>query len=318
MQHVTPALLKRYFKGQCTAEEKALVEQWLSSGVGDAPEEHSTFTGVDREVLKDQLWQQVQPVLQGKRQLPYPLMLKVAASLLFIISAGWFVSRHWFGLNTPVQPLLADYKVVKAERGKKVRLRLADGTIVHLNAGSELSMPEEFADTARTILLTGEAYLEVAKDPSRPFTVITHGTFVRVLGTVFNVRAYPEEDMTTITVEEGKVRVSDDAGHYTLLTSNQTATYSLQHKTLLTQNVQSGNYTAWCTGTLIFNNEPLSAIAPTLERWYDVDVEIRNKTLSAYRFTGRYKSPALSVLVRDMSTVMKFNYTLDEKHLIIY
>lgn len=321
MQDITPELLRRYFKKQCTPQEEEWVSGWLNGNNGTLPDDApDVFTDIDKTELRQQIWQTVRPAdIHKPEKQPYRSMLPgLAASVLLLIMAGsvFYILQKSASTVTQQQSRV-EYQTIKAGRGKKIMLTLADGTRVHLNSESELIVPRSFSDTARTIHLLGEAFLEVAKDASRPFTVITPGVTVRVLGTVFNVRAYPDEALTRVTVQEGKVRMFNTAGHSTLLTRNQTAAASAE-STLNLQHIDADYYTAWHLHKLVFRDQPLSDIALTLQRWYNIRVLVNNSSLANHRFTGSFDNPGLDDLMKNMSAVAQFNYTLNEKQLIIY
>jgi transmembrane sensor len=324
MENITPELLEKYFKGLCTPEEAARVTQALSGKHAPPPLPHDAevFQGIDKRALRDDIWKHVQPSTQTKKT-PHRwlLPLQIAASLLVIAAAAgiFFYQYHSAFVTIETQPVLAAHHVIQAAAGEKVRLTLPDGTIVHLNSGSTLTVPEKFTDTARIVRLAGEAYLEVAKDASRPFSVLTSRTTVRVLGTVFNVKAYPEEARTTVTVEEGKVRVSDTAGHHILLMRDQRVTCIPNGNSLAAECVYAANYTAWRHGTLVFKDQTLSEVVTILERWYNVPVVIQNNKIAAHHFTGRFNNnPALADVIKELSTVMQCRYDLNDKRLILY
>lgn len=320
MENITPELLEKYFKGLCTPEETARVVRALSGKNAPPPltDDQEVFQGIDKRALRDEMWKHVQPSAHTKTSTHRWLPLQLAASFLLIAAAVGIFYRSAF-IPTDTQPTLAASHVIRAAPGEKIHLTLPDGTIVHLNSGSTLTVPEKFTDTARIVHLSGEAYLEVAKDATRPFSVLTSRTTVRVLGTIFNVKAYPEDVHTTITVEEGKVRVSDAAGHQVLLTRDQGVTCIPNGKPLSVYAVYAANYTAWRHGTLIFKDQSLSEVASILERWYNVSVLIQNKKIASYHFTGRFNNnPALADVMKELSTVMQCRYDLNDKRLILY
>jgi ferric-dicitrate binding protein FerR (iron transport regulator) len=322
MENITPELLEKYFKGLCTPAEEARVIQALASknAPPPLPDDNEVFHGLDKRALHDDLWKQVQPSTQSKKSTHRWLPLQIAASLLLLAATVGVLYQYRTTLvPTDTQPTLAASRIVQAARGEKIRLTLPDGTIVQLNSGSTLTIPEQFTDTARIVHLSGEAYLEVAKDATRPFSVLTSRTTVRVLGTVFNVKAYPDDTSTTVTVEEGSVRVSDAAGYHVLLTRDQGVVCIPNGKPLSVQTVYAANHTTWRHGTLVFKDQSLSEIATVLARWYNVPVLIQNKKLATHRFTGKFNNnPALAAVLKELSTVMQCQYDLDDKRLILY
>lgn len=156
-------------------------------------------------------------------------------------------------------------------RGGQYRVRLSDGTKVWLNAASKLEYPVVFEGNERLVSLSGEAYFEVEADVQRPFFVMVDGMKVQVLGTKFNVNAYPEERQFTTTLLEGAVRVSSSKGQITLKPGQETA-YSPKTNGLKQYEGDTESAVAWKNGIITFKNDELSAVMRDLGRWYDVDV----------------------------------------------
>lgn len=171
-------------------------------------------------------------------------------------------------------------------RGGEYCLRLDDGTRVWLNARTTLKFPAAFCRGVRRVELTGEAYFEVAKDKSRPFIVATDRGDVRVYGTQFNVRAYPEEPQASTTLVSGSVGV-DVSGRTYMLTPGEQAVVSTADVTV--RRVNTAEYCAWHTGRFVFENRQLKDILGQLSDWYDVDFEYTDPELGSLHFTGNLK-----------------------------
>jgi transmembrane sensor len=318
MQPITPELLKKYFNGQCSPEEELQVKQWIHSGGGDlSGDDDEVFEGIDKSELKEAIWTPVRPTGSGRRERSW--LLRVAAvwfALLSIVGAGYY---YWTSLKDEVLAVPVSYKTIETLHGKKMKLALADGTSIYLNAGSVLRVPERFGPADRTVYLTGEAFLEVAKDSLKPFMVVTPHITVRVLGTVFNVRSYSSDGLTRVAVQEGKVRVADSTGQSVLLVKDQAAEYLQKTRSFNTGMASVEDDAAWHTGMMVFKDEPLHRIAATLERWYDIRVDIKDRQLGERRFSGSYgPNPTLHILLKDLSVVMQFNYKLDGKRVVLY
>ncbi|RYY55086.1 MAG: FecR family protein [Chitinophagaceae bacterium] len=156
-------------------------------------------------------------------------------------------------------------------RGGQYQLTLADGTKVWMNAGSSLRYPTAFTTANRIVELMGEAYFEVAKNPSRPFLVKVHDMEVKVLGTHFNVMAYSNEKNIRTTLLEGSVDVSK-AGTATRLKPGQQAQMAAGKGVQVVNNVDLDEVVAWKNGYFQFNRAGLDVIMRQVERWYDVDI----------------------------------------------
>lgn len=179
----------------------------------------------------------------------------------------------------------AGYNTITVPRGGEYRLVLADGSVVWLNSDSELKFPAVFSEAQRKVVLKGEAYFDVAKNPSHPFIVQVADMEVKVLGTQFNVNAYREDGVFQTTLVCGRVRVSH-IGHddEVVLAPDQQALLKDGH--LAVRHVDASAYTAWRNGKFYFEAETLLEIAAQLERWYNVDFFFTREELKYYEFTG--------------------------------
>ncbi|WP_316839368.1 FecR family protein [Pedobacter gandavensis] len=169
-----------------------------------------------------------------------------------------------------------EYNTIETPRGGQYQINLPDGSKVWLNAESKLKFPITFAgQQQRKVELTGEAYFEVSKLKEQgirmPFVVASRGQEIEVLGTHFNVNAYPDDDYTKTTLLEGAVRVSRLVNPQSArLIPGQQASLSATSLTL--KNVDTEQAVAWKNGQFIFNNVPLLQVMKDVSRWYDVDV----------------------------------------------
>eukprot|EP01133_Synstelium_polycarpum_P002839 gene2839-3261_t len=165
------------------------------------------------------------------------------------------------------------YNTIETPMGGQYQVILADGTKVWLNAGSSLKYPLAFAGTLRKVELKGEGYFEVAKDKKRPFQVKTEHQLVEVLGTHFNVNAYPDEEEARTTLVEGSVKVSSgqDPEHYSaLLKPGQEC--KLGKGKLLVQQADVEEALAWKNGYFVFDDVDLKTALRKIGRWYNVEV----------------------------------------------
>lgn len=170
-------------------------------------------------------------------------------------------------------------------RGAENKVILADGTIVHLNAASELTYPIQFQGKERQVKLQGEAYFEVKHDPSHPFIVNTPFGKVEVLGTSFNVNAYSDHDACRTTLVKGKVQIITHAQQKLELVPGEQALFSAT--TLSKKQVDVTNEVSWASGIYTFQQESLSNIMERLKRWYKIDEVIYdNPDIGQLRYTG--------------------------------
>ncbi|MEE4197157.1 MAG: FecR domain-containing protein [Bacteroidales bacterium] len=174
-------------------------------------------------------------------------------------------------------------------RGQRSEHILPDGSKVWLNADSKIIYPEEFNNSSREVKLRGEAYFEVTKD-KKPFLVKTDRIDIEVLGTEFNVMAYPYDQTITTTLVAGKVsvkRINPETQKIqkAVLTPNHQAIYHKTEERFILDQVDVLPYTSWIQGKLMFDKTPLIEIVKTLERWYGVEILLQKKLDEQYCYT---------------------------------
>lgn len=314
--NIIQELLERYHQGKCTPEERLDIEAWLQitdENNIDVP------PGLDMQVIEDKNWAELSGRLFPENK-PKKLNLvwfsKIAAGIV-LASGLALLAYHTFN-GSKKQSEVISYHEVNIPKGKKAVVTLPDGTVVQLNADSKLKYPEKFTDTSRIIEFEGEAFFTVAKDKTRPFSINSKQTVVRVLGTHFNLCAYPHENTANVVVEEGRVKFSvKGKKDFLILTANQQGIYTADHA-LKQQNVYAAAYYGWRNNQLQFNDEKLGDIAQSLERWYNIKVIIKNAALKDERYTGKFNNPAISSVLNSISFAIKFNYHITGNTLTIY
>lgn len=169
------------------------------------------------------------------------------------------------------------YNTLTTPNGRKFELVLADGTKVYLDASSSITYPTSFPGNERKVRIIGQAYFEVAKNPSKPFKVnVADKSEVEVLGTHFNVSAFSDEAVIRTTLVEGSVKVSSAAKSLVIKPGQQVWTNA--DNLQLSGNVDIEEVTAWKNGFTSFRQADIRTIMRQIARWYDVDVEYQGDT----------------------------------------
>lgn len=180
-----------------------------------------------------------------------------------------------------------DYHTLQVPLGGFYKLELSDGTKVWLNAGSELRYPAQFSGAERNVFLKGEGYFEVAKHEQKPFQVVMQQAKVTVLGTSFNISAYPEEKEVFATLVNGAVRFrSEKKNREVVLKPGEQGVLECESGKTTVSKVETEQYTAWINGRFVFRDISLEAIMRQLERWYDFEVFWLNPDVRSYEFRG--------------------------------
>ena len=176
--------------------------------------------------------------------------------------------RYELGDSLPVSSRVK-YNTLIVPRGGEYELLLADGTRVWMNSESKLVYPVQFTGERREVEMEGEVCFLVAKNERQPFIVKTKGVSVEVLGTFFNVEAYPEVQTITTTLVEGRVNVSDGQRHYVLSPNQQVVAGNGE---FVVRDVDATEVVCWIEGVCYFSEASLENIMDKLARWYDVEV----------------------------------------------
>jgi transmembrane sensor len=177
-------------------------------------------------------------------------------------------------------------------RGQEKLVKLPDGTTVYMNAASTLTYPTAFTGKERVVMLKGEAYFDVTKDPEHPFIVETKFGDVKVLGTAFDINAYDDLGKCYTTLVRGKVQLTTKDDITVMLTPGQQAVVSSSGD-VSKRSVDVTDYVSWMAGTYRFENTPLKEIMMIVERTYDVHVVFEDKSLNNINYSGtvlRYPS----------------------------
>lgn len=268
------------------------------------------YASLDKAYLKEKAREitQSQPFF-SQRRLSY--MYKLAASVAIVLGLFW-AGQKWFKKEGDNVNLAANYKSDYVPKGEKKDLTLMDGTLVKLNSDSRLSYPDEFDRKGRNVKLTGEAFFDVKRDESRPFTINTAAFDIQVLGTSFNVEVHDEDQLATVSVESGTVRVeplnSKDAYE---LTKNKKLVLDLKTGAVSLENIDATLDLKWTKGILFFDKTPLAEVKKNLERWYDVEINIEDNSLNNKKLSGQHSNETLEEVLETLAYLLEFKYEIN-------
>ncbi|MEN7546945.1 FecR domain-containing protein [Rapidithrix thailandica] len=314
----------KFFNNNCTEEEHRAIMEWMSTAsdqeVERIMEQHSELVmhqqvpSVDLESLD---FSKVQKALHPKSVKSYslkrkPLWKGIAAAVTVILIS---VYGFWQFKRTEVPEPVAWEEVVTQSGQKKV-VKLPDGTKITLNAESQLSYPNVFSDTLREVRLVGEAYFEVQKDTGKPFIVHTGDLDTKVLGTSFNVRAFPADQEVEVALEEGKVQVSATTGvAFTpvILEPNQQLIFEKQRHTGRVEGFDPLQTTGWRQNAFVFENAPLKEVLKILERQYGVSFIVDVALIRACQVNARFEEDSFITILQVLTTAAELNYQIKGK-----
>ena len=236
--------------------------------------------------------------------------------VIFMIS----VISYWLGEVNLKKNF--EQMVVEAPLGSRTKLYLPDGTLVWLNAGTKMVYSQGFGVDNREVILEGEGYFEVVKNKEIPFLIKTKELDLRVLGTKFNFRDYPEDKEVVVSLLEGKVELDNllNIGNKNILKPNERALLNKQTGKMEIESVTASNASEWTDGYLFFNEELLPDIVRELERSYNVKIQLADTTLNSFRFYGNFtrREQTIEEVMEVLSSTGKIKYKKEGREITIY
>ncbi len=274
----------------------------------------------------------------GPRRRRIAALAFIAASLL---ATWWFIRP-----SGPEQPAVAQQAVqseVSTRNGSRSKVLLPDGSQVWLNSGSKITYGKDFNTALREVHLTGEAFFDVVKDTAHPFIIHARNIDIRVVGTAFNVRSYPEDKTVETSLIRGiiEVNVHNRPKEKFILKPSEklvvAADDSLRKPTRQGQPKMTdaepklviGNIhyqpadslvveTSWVENKLSFMDESFRDLANRMERWYGVKISFETPRLERIRLTGTFEHETLLQALRALTITANFNYRINQDEVVIY
>lgn len=255
---------------------------------------------------------------QSKKVIGWKTIYKYAAAVLVVGLISFFSYRQG---ESNLQNALTQVEV-EAPLGAQTRLRLPDGTLVVLNAGSRLVYPQDFGVDNREVELSGEGYFEVERNEKLPFHVQTPSLSVRVLGTKFNFRDYPNDEEAVVSLLEGKVALDNRlrAEAEMILLPNEQVTLDKAEKCMKKELTKVKNSLGWTSGKLFFDETPLPEVVKILERSYDVHITFATDSLRDFRFYGSFSrdEQGINEILQALEKTGKVCYKQENKEITLY
>jgi len=298
-------ILIRYIEGNATPEQKRDIILWL-----DESPEHmreyvllrklnnlsvwNTERSKERDILKEKkvyfirnsIWQ----------------LLKVAC--VFFIGV---LSTYLFFISNDEDSV--QMQTIYVPPGQRTELFLSDGTEVWLNSGTTFSFPDHFAKQTRTVHLDGEGYFKVSNNTEWPFVINTKKYDVKVLGTEFNIKSYDKRGVFETSLLEGSVEIFSDENKEILRLKPTELAYETTEG-LIKTSIDDYNYFKWREGLICFEKENVASLFAKLELYYDIRIDVRNKSLMNYTYTGKFRvRDGVEHVLRVLQVKHQFTYT---------
>lgn len=312
-----------YLDGKLSASERVAfleevktndeIDQWFRQNIENAEDSLS-------EEVKQRLLANICPPVELKSKsnvrsiwtVRHIAVACVVMALVVAAALGGYFWRQEAESNQTAQ-------IVKIETGigERSKAVLPDGTEVSLNAMTSVTYDCSIDNGKRQVNVEGEAYFDVAKDVEHPFVINVNQMEVTCLGTALNVRNYADEQIASVVLVEGKVRVNGPSSDM-MMDSNSRVVYDRKSKLMAMQRVEAKDYTCWLNREVRFNDQTLEDVAKELERNFHVQVIITQDELKNVKFTGYLGASSLRNVLDIMSLSSNMSYYMDHDSVVYF
>ncbi len=309
-------LVERYLDGSATFEERRALESYYTL-FDSAPDASGLLTEDQLEALGDRMKERISGRLRVKTQPFYRhAYFRAAAVVAVLLGVTWLIPTHSPRPHKETADPVAATSV--SDRPVNRFLTLPDGSTVILNGDSRLELDKNFNQSERIVHLTGEAYFDVAHSPDTPFIIYTGKIKTTVLGTAFNIAAWPGQQDITVSVTRGKVKVEDENRVIAVLTPDKQVTYNTESSASGEKPVEAAETIAWVQQDMTFDDMILDELAGHLGRRYGVNIVFGNPELRECRVSGRFSgTETLEEVMHTLSILMNTQYVISGKDILI-
>lgn len=315
-------LLRDYLAKDATSAEQKVVDVWYESFSNKEERVPMLDDQAEKEALRQKIWQNLPIHIQHpswyRRNRVFLWSFNTAALLAVVFSLGYYRQIRVTETAADSNNAQADaYTTVTASQERKL-LTLPDSSRVWLNANSSLTVNAGYGDSLRTVQLEGEAFFDIMPQPERPFIVISPHIKVQVLGTAFNVSAYPGLAEVHVAVDHGKVAVWDRQGNeLRRITKGQSLSYATQ-----SQKVKVGYGSligSWREGRVLLERASFSQLAQALYNVYGVHLRSDRKDAKGYSYNLQiYAAYPLEKMMDVISSMHRLKYRRDKDEIVLY
>lgn len=336
-------LLEKYFSGTLSSEELMEINEWAEGDpmrleelkdlkvIWEASRKKDVSVDIDNALQKvSKRTEHDQTEYTHSEPRPYYFerkhsslhsafygVLRIAAAILILIGVGFLIFND---SNEPiVDSTLPETREVITERGQRAQLRFSDGSLITINELSVLRYPTHFPANLREVQLTGEAYFEI-NTVEKPFVVRVDDAVIKVLGTAFNISAWPNEQWVDVVVSEGSVSIHSDAAideDWIILEKNYRSRIMKGIGPSPPKKVDVQTYLAWLSGKLIFENTPLKDVLGQLERRYDVTFIVNDPDIYTRRLTASLKDETINDVITLFRFTLNLNFELKDSVVVV-
>ena len=284
MEKMKHDIIEKVLNGIGTEKEARAVAEWLATEEGEKylSEQMDNKFGEIKEGYEDILVDHPIPTEKIFNKIETNIARKRLKKILFRCAAVFIPVALILGLFYQLDSRVelfgeTDYEEVYVPKGERIQMMFQDGTRAYLNSDTRMKFPKKFSLSDRKVFISCEAYLIVTKNQKRPFIVSMNDMSVKVLGTSFNIHAYPEENDITVFLDEGKIALTAPTKEEFVLNPQEKFIYDREsRKCTITKAKETKHISVWKNNILSFQDTPFSEVIKILNRWYDIEFIVDN------------------------------------------
>jgi transmembrane sensor len=330
-------LISKYLNNEASFTEKKTVESWANQSEANRKELDNSrrlIKNIDifyklKRFNTNTAWKKVAAQIHAnhikiqrnkkfKKEIgtEYYKYASIVLAVLLLIFIGYYfgfqnsTGKNYNEIISPAELIVNEYE-------------LPDGSVVSLNCHSKIQFPKQFKKKKREVILIGEAYFDVEFNPEKPFIINAGNVQLKVVGTSFNVSAYPENEKVEVVVETGKVQVSQKDGkmiqkHEEIMLSPGEKGIILQKSNHLKRSRNTDpNYLAWKTHNFVFNKTPLSQVIECLKKVYHIEIELKDNELRELVLSAKFHNKPVDFILDRMQLSFDLDITMRNGNYII-
>lgn len=314
-------LFQNYINGNLSSEDFLRVESIIKQG---------SHSHIWEEVIGNTTIEDVAPALDDITK--YDMLTRILSTTtedhsrvkywmryaaIFIVAIGILWGFYHLDAEESTTHTQASMVEKSNGQGRKQTFNLPDGTIVKLNSSSKLTFPEYFDKDRREVILVGEAFFEVTENKKKPFVIRSGGIITTVLGTSFNIRAFPGADKIEVAVTTGKVKVESKEGEtgkeVVYLEPNKKAVYDTKSELLSATDFVMDEELAWKDGIILFKHAGEADVIAQLEEWYGVKISVEKQISKSWDLNARFENATLEHVLKVIGHQIGFEFKIDAK-----
>lgn len=335
---ISPDLLDKYLRNECTDQEKELVEAWYAT-LRNQPNYLDALPEQEQQQLQNETFSNIQKQLEADEKhvvrnfsFNWTWAAGIAASILLL--TGVYVTyqkapRQFLSGLKPTSVSarskeredVATIQFINRELRPVVR-RLPDSSSVLMQTGASITYPQKFDPDKRLVTFSGEGFFDVRKDKSCPFFIQTGEVKIKVLGTSFNVKAITARKVFQVSVVTGRVQVSapdrQQNEQQVILKPQQQAFFQTDSKRLITSLMPvHSRKEIYEPITVVFDETPLEQVVDKLQKRFAIQIRLSNPRLASCRVSADFEQQSLPIIMEMLCTALDATYTMADNKIVI-